>query len=122
MKLIVEPLTPQKIENLVDAFGNDQTRPFVPLGDEIPQRPADRPRHPHDLPLLVHQSELPVDFAHPLGVARPHPLEGFGVTHVEQDVSRGVNQIHEPFNGSHLMHDNLRFNKQAKNARKTCTN
>src|SRR5262249_8786100 len=108
MKLTVEPLVAEEGVNLVDAFGDDQARALVAFGNEISQRPADRPGHPHDLSLLMHQGELAVDFADPVGVSGPDSFEGFGLLKVEKHIGRRIDEIYEPFDDSNLVHGKLR--------------
>ena len=74
MELAVEPFVSQEVGDLVDSLGDDQTGTFAALGDEVPQRAADRTRQTDDLPPFGDDRELTVDLTNPVRVSRSDPL------------------------------------------------
>ena len=61
MELVGQALLLEVAVDDVDAVGGHQARPGGALGDEVAQRPADRPRQQDVLAARRHQGELAVE-------------------------------------------------------------
>jgi hypothetical protein len=100
-----EPFFLEEGVDLVDPFGGDQAGPVGPFGNEVPQRPADRPGHPHDAARLGDEGELPVDLPHPGRVSGSDPLERLGRSHVQNHIGGWIDQIHQTLDRGDVVHE-----------------
>ena len=100
MELAVEAGVGERAVQRVDAVGDEQRGPFVPLGQEVAHRPIHRARQPHGDAVQRDDREGSVERAHPCGVAAQDAasrLIGVGV--VEAGQAR-IEQIDDAIDGA----------------------
>ena len=107
MELLGEPLTLQVPAQLVDPLRHDKIRSIGALREKVAHRSADRPRQAHDVSVLLHDRELPIDVAHPRGVAGGDLRGRLGGRHIEEHVGVGIEEIDEPLNRHRSGHHTL---------------
>ena len=109
MKLLGEPFLLQPCGDFINAFRHDQTRPRNLLRQKVPHRPADRPSHPNDMPILMHQRKLPINRTDLRRIPRPQPSSRFFDRHIEDRIVLRIEQVNESFNVLVIVHFDTAF-------------
>ena len=97
MKLPVQSLGLELVENGVNAVGHDQRRAFGALGQEVTHRAVHRTRHADGLALAREQRERAVNLAHRLGLAGKDALARLIEAQVVDLVEGRVEQVNHAF-------------------------
>ena len=104
LKLFLQTVGEEAGVDGVDPVRDDEHRPVGPLGQEVAQRPVERPSHPDREPVARHERKGSVDPADVLDRAPAHALSRLLECHAVETVSRGVGQIQDALDGP-ILHD-----------------
>ena len=97
MKLSVQSLGLELVENGVNPVGHDQCRAFGALGEEVTHRAVHRARHADCFALACEQRERAVNLPHRLGLAGKDALARLIEAQVVDLIEGRVEQVNHAF-------------------------
>ncbi len=103
MELAFEPGSFERRPQPVDAIGNEERRPFLPLREEVAHGAIERSRQPHGRALVGDDGKRSVNRAHGGCIAAEHTRARLIERHVVDQVQLGLEQIDDGFDGT--MHE-----------------